>query len=198
MQQQLIIIPASGESTDHDAVIQGAAVIDVVTCDGDLTMTLDGTMHMTMRQGDVKHVDPFKRIRLSGSAQTVTLNIGTASEDSRHVGLVPGGPGTVTPADAIVDDNLGLAAGATGMVDTHPIGTTLVKAWLSLDPAAPGPVYILGTTMGGTVGLQLMPGTTTPALAVDYGATGGSHNGIRVYNPNPVAVTVYSHSEYIA
>lgn len=198
MQQQLIVIPSSGESEDTNAAIQGAGVIDLVTATGDVVVILDGTMHLTMRQGDVKHVDAFKRIRVKGSAQTVTFNIGAASEDSRHGGLVPGGPGTVSPATTTRATALGLNAGQGSSIPVLPIGRTLVSCYISNPVTAAGAVLVgTDTGLGGSVGILLEPGTTSPRLTVADTLDGsGNYWNIRIYNPNATAVTVTALAEY--
>jgi hypothetical protein len=197
VQEQLIIIPASGETNDHDAVVQGAGLLDLVTCTGVVTVILDGNRTLTMRMGDVKRVDAFKRIRLVGSPQTVTLQLGFAHEDARH-SLTAEGPGTVSPATATYVNALGVIAGGTSSIPSVPLGRTLVAAYVSLDPLAPGPVYVgLGTFLGGPMGLLLMPGETSPPLTQAPVPDTGSNN-IRIANPNSVTVAVYVYSEYIA
>jgi hypothetical protein len=129
-------------------------------------------------------------------AETLTISLG--DEGDQEEGPALGAAyGVFSSATNYMWDNLGCVAGGVGMLDACPIGRRLVTGYISVDPLAAGPVYLVNTNLGGKQGLQIMPGKSSPALHVVHGPTGGSHDGWYVYNPNPVVVMCYSYGEYI-
>lgn len=177
----------------------------VVSCPTDavLTFRFDGRDEIPYVPGETRRTpgESWKTIEVKSTvAGAVLCTIGTDPTDRETTapGILGGGSylAVLSPATAAYYSNLGLGANAVSSIPIVPLGKRLVAGHVSLDPAAPGPIYVLNTLMGGVKGLQIMPGKTSPPLTVAPFTDVGAHN-VYLANPNPVAVTAYSYGEYI-